>query len=123
ICLVSPCQGKEFASTKLLLEHKQKAHRHRCELGCKEVGYESLRDLRSRHYGPQHKAETGPYRCGRCGKQGFRHDNHARHLGRKSSRPCRALPAAQEYLCGRCGHQTFNKEEHLRHLHRRGCDN
>ncbi|KAK1848276.1 hypothetical protein CCHR01_09114 [Colletotrichum chrysophilum] len=120
ICHVAPCRAKKFNSIEDLNEHISEAHKYRCEKGCLDVGYPSVRDLSSRHYGRYHEEEgPAPYVCGRCGKSDSRHDNHTRHLGRV--RTCRAKPVAQKYACGRCGDMTYDKEKHLQHLRRRGC--
>lgn len=120
VCHVAPCKDKEFNNMESLRIHDDTAHRYRCERGCSNVGYPSVRDLESRHYNtPIHNAEEGQYRCGRCGKLDSRQDNHTRHLGRRQ--PCQREPVAQQYVCGRCSHKTYDKEAHLGHLRRRGC--
>lgn len=119
ICHVAPCRAKKFNSIDDLRAHDYEAHRYRCQKGCQDVGYPSLRDLGSRHYGPVHGVGQAPYVCGRCGKSDPRQDNHTRHLERV--RPCRAKPVIQQYTCGRCGDKTYEKEKHLQHLRRRGC--
>ncbi|KAK2735369.1 hypothetical protein CKAH01_01750 [Colletotrichum kahawae] len=119
ICHVAPCRAKKLNSIDDLRAHEYKAHRYRCRKGCQDVGYPSLRDLDSRHYGPVHGVGSAPYVCGRCGKSDPRQDNHTRHLERVT--PCPAKPVAQQYTCGRCGDKTYEKEKHLQHLRRRGC--
>ncbi|KAF6833047.1 hypothetical protein CMUS01_06684 [Colletotrichum musicola] len=118
-CDLLRCRSRKFESLSSLRFHEDEAHRYRCEWGCSDVGYPSVRDLKARHYGPFHKQEAGQYKCGRCGETGYRQDNHTRHLLRK--RPCRAAPTPQKYACGRCGETTHAKDEHLAHLRQRGC--
>ncbi len=96
--------------------HIKERHQYVCERGCDNVGFPSRRDLEVRHYGSKRHRESGgstrQYRCGGCGKEDHRRDNHKRHLNRNCSGE-----AIASFICGRCGRDDKNdKSKHRLHV-------
>ncbi|KAL2863207.1 uncharacterized protein BJX67DRAFT_364452 [Aspergillus lucknowensis] len=104
--------GETFQDEAVLLHHEARAHRYRCELGCPDKGFSTLRN-RSRHYGSKaHEQSQILFQFGSCGGQfsGERRDNYLRHL--KSCDKGYNL----QYICGRDSNQTLDKAAHIDHV-------
>lgn len=113
-CKWSPVSGSA-SSRSSVIRHISQYHKHRCERGCENVGFQTPRDRDRHHNSGIHRQSNQAdhmYRCGGCGHLENRRDNHLRHLG-----TCSSVQYKSSYVCGLCGRDSdTHKDEHHTHV-------